>query len=343
MSPLAFIGRTPIAIQELDDYHDCFDRASSITPADLAAQKAAIKIPPIPKNFSDAMTPIRMLHTFARKLFGPHCQLGTALHTFEHHAAHIRHQVVGQDDILKFFLPQMYHFIIKDVRQFFTHTATITDVDLPPGTPLPNPRLACSKLEAATAQLLMLQDLRPLDMPASLVAPFKKDKDQQRRGHHHHPPPGVDADYQKALKTPRLTGNGLFPPPSKDGSSTPIPPGRDTKDLQRGGDRIVNPDQPPTFKNDPDLQRLLANNKNFRLNDVCKAAGFPKGWGDVASTAGIPRHLCAAFGVKGACVDRCIFGTRGHTPAAQWNPNACEKALQLLRPGIAAILAKAQQ
>jgi hypothetical protein len=137
-------------------------------------------------GFGDAMIPIRMHHVFIRHALGPWCHLGKVLHGFEHHAKQLHNKVVGQTTILWYFLPQTYHYIIMDTRDFCNTTATLPDVRLPTGTAMPNPNRALPSFESPASQLLMLQNLRPLNVPDVLVAPFKTINSNKCPGH---PPP----------------------------------------------------------------------------------------------------------------------------------------------------------
>jgi hypothetical protein len=332
LSPLAFLARTPGAIQELDEAQNNYDNASTVTPTDLAARKAATKEPPpIPTGFGDAMVPLRMHHVFLRHTLGPWCHLGKILlHSYEHHATLLRHRIMAQPAILRYFLPQTYHYIIVDTRDFCNSTATLRDVLLPPGTAMPNPNRPLSTFESAASQLLLLQDLRPLDIPEILVAPFKPDK--KRTGQ----PPPQDQNPHAPVdrhRRPRLTPSGRFDPPPLV-TSTPGQPGTPGTPTTQ----TPNPDQPGPFKTDADLQRLLTKFPCLKLNDVCLAAGY-RNWTEVSKEADLPRNLCGNYGVKGACYDQCAIGINGgHAPAAQWPGPACTKALGLLRPGIKALL-----
>jgi hypothetical protein len=332
LSPLAFLTRTPSAIQELVEAQDNYDNASNVTPTDLAARKAASKPPPIPTSFGDAMIPIRMHHVFIRHTLGPWCHLGKVLHSFEHHAKLLRNKVVGEPAILRYFLPQMYHYIIMDTRDFCNTTATLPEVRLPPGTAMPNPNRALSSFESPASQLLMLQDLRPLNVPDVLVAPFKAQNTNKCTGHPPAPP-------DHTLKTPerhqrpRLTNTGRFDSAHMPTGTQGPTPGTPTV-------QTPNSDPPGPFKSDTDLQRLLTKFPRIKLNEICIAAGY-RNWTDVAREADLPRNLCGNYGVKGMCYDQCAIGiSGGHAAAAHWPAPACTKALGLLRPGITAMLAR---
>jgi hypothetical protein len=274
------------------------------------------------------MLPLKMQHTFIRAILGPWCDAGISYHGFEHHAADLCYVVVGQPDILRFFLPQSYHCILKDTRTFFLSTATLHDVTLPPGTAPPNPKRTRSNLEVATAQLLNLQNMGCMDVPAPLIAPFRPPK---RPAATTGRPPDATTPGGTITKHPKLTGTNRWEPPATVGATATTTP----------SNRCENTDQPTAFRNDANLTRLLAHSPRMKINDMCQAANI-RGWSELARQAGLPKTLCASYGLKGSCHDQCNFATKGgHAPAAQWPPDACTQAIALLRPGIQALLDKA--
>jgi len=244
-------------------------------------------------------------------VFGPHCELWEQIHTLEYNLRQKKAEVSGNESILRFLIPQTYHAIITDTRQFFLQTATLPDVTLDTTERIPNPRRATSHLELQASQLIMLQDTQPLNMPKQLTAPWSKEE-QKKQGNE---------------KRNRETDTDTNPRFNKS----------QNKNMP---EYITNRDPPQTFGKDAELQGLLTKNPRVSVNAIAQAAGF-KNFAEATHAANLPR-LCGSFVITQRCRKECFLNKNGegHLPGAQYPPAPLKTLLEKLRPGIQKLMSE---
>ena len=314
LSPLAFLMRPAEVNQQLADAYDSLDRATAITPADVTKHTSKGPPPP-PTSVADMVSVFGMMEDFLLQWFGRYCSLWEKVRGFRHGLSRLQVTLMGRDGVLRFLIPQSHWAIIKDTRQFFLQSASLADVTDEGFFTLPSPLRADSELDTLSAQLLQLQDVRPLDMPRQLLAPFSNEE--------------TDATGTKrSWESP----GAALPPPEKPS----LPGGTDTSKRKKKAAWSFNTDQPKIFAGDRELQALLHKRPNTVISEVTKAAGFQK-LADVPN-GNLPPTLCKNHGVMKRCHDNCWLLPRGHQPASAWPESGQQTFLAAIRPGIVKLL-----